>query len=161
MNVTFLGLGAIGAPMARHLAKAPFSLTVWNRTAERASAFASETSTRAAASPADAVRGAAVVITCLPTSREVETLLDGDNGILAGIADGALFIDCTSGDPATSRRISERLASRNIAFMDAPVSGGVSGAVKGELTIMCGAEPALSARGVRQEDRAVRPRRCR
>jgi 3-hydroxyisobutyrate dehydrogenase len=140
VNVTFLGLGAIGAPMARHLAKAPFSLTVWNRTAERARAFASETGARAAASPAEAVRGAAAVITCLPTSREVESLLDGDSGLLTGLAEGTLFIDCTSGDPATSRRIADRLASRRIAFMDAPVSGGVSGAIKGELTIMCGAD---------------------
>jgi 3-hydroxyisobutyrate dehydrogenase len=140
VNVTFLGLGAIGAPMARHLAKAPFSLTVWNRTAERARGFASETGARAAASPAEAVRGAAAVITCLPTSREVESLLDGDSGLLTGLAEGTLFIDCTSGDPATSRRIADRLASRRIAFMDAPVSGGVSGAIKGELTIMCGAD---------------------
>ena len=132
--------------MARHLAKAPFSLTVWNRTAERARAFATETGARAAASPADAVRGAAVVITCLPTSREVEMLLDGDTGILTGISDGALFIDCTSGDPATSRRIADRLTTRSIAFMDAPVSGGVNGAIKGELTIMCGAEPATFER---------------
>jgi 3-hydroxyisobutyrate dehydrogenase len=146
VNVTFLGLGAIGAPMARHLAKAPFSLTVWNRTADRARTFASETGARVAASPAEAVRGAAVVITCLPTSREVETLLDGESGILAGLADGSLFIDCTSGDPPTSRRISDRLASRNIAFMDAPVSGGVNGAINGELTIMCGAAPATFER---------------
>jgi 3-hydroxyisobutyrate dehydrogenase len=73
-------------------------------------------------------------------------LLDGDQGILAGLADGTLFIDCTSGDPATSRRIADRLAARNIAFMDAPVSGGVSGAIKGELTIMCGAAPATFER---------------
>ena len=125
--------------MARHLAKPPFSLSVWNRTAERARTFAAETGARVASSPADAARGAAVVITCVPTSREVETLVDGENGILAGLGDGTLFIDCTSGDPATSRRISERLASKNVAFMDAPVSGGVSGAIKGELTIMCGA----------------------
>jgi len=132
--------------MARHLAKPPFALTVWNRTAERARAFASETGARAASSPAEAVRGAAAVITCLPTSREVEALLDGESGILAGLADGSLFIDCTSGDPATSRRTADRLASRNVAFMDAPVSGGVSGAIKGELTIMCGAAPATFER---------------
>jgi 3-hydroxyisobutyrate dehydrogenase len=146
VNVSFLGLGAIGAPMARHLAKPPFSLTVWNRTAERARAFAAETGARVASTPAEAARGAAVVVTCVPTSREVETLLDGDTGILEGLGDGTLFIDCTSGDPATSRRIADRLATRNIAFMDAPVSGGVSGAIKGELTIMCGAAPATFER---------------
>ena len=147
MNVSFLGLGAIGAPMARHLAKPPFALSVWNRTAARAAEFASETGARHAASPADAARGADVVVTCLPTSLEVESLLDGDDALLAGLARGSLLIDCTSGDPATSRRIAARLAERDIAFMDAPVSGGVSGAVQGTLTIMCGADDATLGRG--------------
>lgn len=146
MNVSFLGLGAIGAPMARHLAKPPFSLTVWNRTTERARAFGAETGARVAASPADAARGADVVVTCVPTSREVEALLDGNDGLLAGLSSGALVIDCTSGDPATSRRVAARLAERGVAFMDAPVSGGVSGAQQGTLTIMCGAEPATLER---------------
>jgi 3-hydroxyisobutyrate dehydrogenase len=132
--------------MARHLAKPPFSLAVWNRTTERAHAFGAETGARVAASPADAARGADVVVTCLPTSHEVESLLDGSNGLLAGLADGVLFIDCTSGDPTTSRRIAGRLADRNVAFMDAPVSGGVSGAQQGTLTVMCGADPATLER---------------
>jgi len=140
VNVSFLGLGAIGAPMARHLAKPPFSLSVWNRTAERARAFADQTPARVAATPADAARGADVVVTCLPTSREVESLLDGSDGLLAGLAPNALVIDCTSGDPATSRRIATRLSERGIGFMDAPVSGGVSGAQQGTLTVMCGAD---------------------
>ena len=142
MNVSFLGLGAIGAPMARHLAKPPFSLTVWNRTVERAQAFAAETGARVAKSPADAARGADVVITCLPTSHEVESLLDGEDGLVAGLSSTALFIDCTSGDPATSRRIAARLAQKGTAFIDAPVSGGVSGAQQGTLTVMCGADEA-------------------
>jgi 3-hydroxyisobutyrate dehydrogenase len=146
VNVSFLGLGAIGAPMARHLAKPPFSLAVWNRTKARADAFVAETGARVAVSPADAARGANVVITCLPTSREVEALLDGPDGVLAGLAPQSLFIDCTSGDPATSRRIAARLAERETAFMDAPVSGGVSGAQQGALTVMCGADEATFER---------------
>jgi 3-hydroxyisobutyrate dehydrogenase len=146
VNVSFLGLGAIGAPMARHLAKPPHTLTVWNRTIERARTFGADTGAHVAASPADAARGAEVVITCLPTSQEVEAVLDGTDGILAGLSPNTLFIDCTSGDPATSRRIAGRLAERGVAFMDAPVSGGVSGAVKGELTVMCGADEATFER---------------
>src|SRR5215204_1390513 len=92
VNVSFLGLGAIGAPMARHLAKPPFTLCVWNRTTARAAAFAADTGARAARSPADAARGADVVITCLPTSREVESLLDGADGLLAGLSDQSLMI---------------------------------------------------------------------
>lgn len=145
MKVAFLGLGAIGAPMARHLAPR-YELSVWNRTASKATAFAKETSSQAANTPADAVRGAAVAITCLPTSREVESLLDGDDGMLGAFDSGATLIDCTSGDPATSRRIAARLAERGVGFVDAPVSGGVSGAMKGILTIMCGGDEATMAR---------------
>src|SRR5829696_3210777 len=107
-SVAFLGLGAIGRPMARRLAEAGHALAAWNRTADRAASFARETGTRHAGTPADAARGAAVVITCLPTSREVEALLDGADGLLAGLERAATFVDCTSGDPATSRRIAAR-----------------------------------------------------
>jgi 3-hydroxyisobutyrate dehydrogenase len=145
MKVAFLGLGAIGAPMARHLAPI-YDLSVWNRTTSRATEFAQQTSSTVASSPADAVRGAAVAITCLPTSREVEALLDGPEGMLGAFDRGSTLIDCTSGDPATSLRIAARLAERGVGFVDAPVSGGVSGAMKGVLTIMCGGDEATMAR---------------
>ena len=145
-SVAFLGLGAIGRPMARRLAEAGHALAVWNRTADRAASFARETGARHAGSPADAARGAAVVITCLPTSREVEALLDGADGLLAGLERDATFVDCTSGDPATSRRIAARLAERGVPFLDAPVSGGTSGAEQGTLTVMCGGDEAALAR---------------
>ena len=145
MKVAFLGLGAIGAPMARHLAPL-YELSVWNRTAARATQFAKEANSHAASSPADAVRGAAVAITCLPTSREVEKLLDWGEGMFNAFDRGATLVDCTSGDPATSRRIAARLAEKGVGFIDAPVSGGVSGATKGVLTIMCGGDEATMAR---------------
>jgi 3-hydroxyisobutyrate dehydrogenase len=158
MRVAFLGLGAIGAPMAVHLAKR-YDLTVWNRTAARAQAFAQSHGGRAAATPREAVEGAEVVLTCLPTSAEVEALLGGPDGMEAGLARGALFLDCTSGDPASSRRIAERLAARGVAFADCPVSGGTNGAEAGTLTVMVGgdaatferAQPILSAFGRRIE----------
>lgn len=141
-SVAFLGLGAIGRPMAHRVAAAGFDLTVWNRTAGRSREFAAAARARAAATAADAVRGAQVVIACLSTSQNVASLLDGPDGILAGIDRGALFVDCTSGDPATSARIAERLAERGVAFIDAPVSGGTSGAEKGILTVMVGGDAA-------------------
>lgn len=158
MRIGFLGLGAIGTPMALHLAKR-HSLTVWNRTRERATEFAGIHGARAAGTPREAAVGAEVVITCLPTSREVETLLAGPDGLEAGLRSGALLIDCTSGDPATSRRIAERLRARGVSFADAPVSGGVNGAEAGTLTVMVGcdseifgrAHPILSAFGKRIE----------
>jgi 3-hydroxyisobutyrate dehydrogenase len=146
-TVAFLGLGAIGRPMAARLAAAPdFALAVWNRTAERAGAFAATSGARHATSPADAARGADVVITCLPVSADVESLLDGADGLLAGLAGGAALVDCTSGDPATSRRIAARLAERGVGFLDAPVSGGTIGAEQGTLTVMVGGDAMLLER---------------
>jgi len=145
-TVAFLGLGAIGTPMAKHLARADLGLRVWNRTAARAAAFAAEHKVTHAATPASAARGADVIITCFPVSSDVESLLDGAEGLLAGLAKGATLVDCTSGDPATSKRIAARLAERGIGYLDAPVSGGVLGAEAGTLTVMVGGEAALLER---------------
>jgi 3-hydroxyisobutyrate dehydrogenase len=144
MHVGFLGLGAIGAPMAAHLARRG-RLTVWNRTASRATEFAARHGATAVATPREAA-AADVVITCLSTSADVASLLDGPDGLLAGFRPDALLLDCTSGDPATSRRIAARLAERGVAFADAPVSGGTNGAEAGTLTVMVGAEPAVFER---------------
>jgi 3-hydroxyisobutyrate dehydrogenase len=145
-RVAFLGLGAIGVPMASHLAREPFQLTVWNRTREKADAFAQENRSRVAESPADAARDAEFVITCLPSSREVEAVLEGKEGMLTTLGDNACVIDCTSGDPSASRRIASTLSERGASFMDAPVSGGVVGAKAGTLTVMCGAEESVFER---------------
>ena len=132
----FLGLGAIGRPMARRLAAAFPQTVVWNRTATVAQAFGREHGISVAATAADAARDADIVITCLPTSRDVEAVLDA--GLEEALRPGTVLLDCTSGDPATSRRIAARLAVRDVTFMDAPVSGGTIGAENGTLTIMCG-----------------------
>lgn len=140
MRVSFLGLGAIGAPMAAHLAKPPFELSVWNRTRDKAKAFATKYGCKSAPTPREAAADADIVITCLPSSREVHELMKGEDGLLAGLKSGALLIDCTSGDPATSVAIRDELRVAGARFVDAPVSGGVKGAVAGTLTIMCGGE---------------------
>lgn len=158
MKVAFLGLGAIGQPMAGHLARV-HSLTVWNRTAATAEQFAQANGCRSASTPEAAVRGAAVVVSCLPTSKEVEGVLDGPQGALAALDRGMLFLDCTSGDPESAQRISRRLNERGVAFADCPVSGGTNGAQAGTLTVMVGADqatfdrarPILSAFGKRIE----------
>jgi 3-hydroxyisobutyrate dehydrogenase len=142
-RVAFLGLGAIGAPMARHLVRDSIDLVVWNRTGSRAQEFAAATGATATLSVGDAVRDREIVISCLPTSRDVESLLGGADGALEALATGSIFVDCTSGDPATSRRIAETLERRGIGFIDAPVSGGVAGAEKGALTVMVGGRSEL------------------
>jgi 3-hydroxyisobutyrate dehydrogenase len=139
MAVAFLGLGAIGTPMAAHLAQRG-PLFVWNRTGAKAEQFASTYRATAVETPSQAASAADVVITCLPTSREVETVLYQPDGLLQGLHSGSLLLDCTSGEPTASRRFATELAKRGIAFADAPVSGGVSGAVAGTLTVMVGAD---------------------
>ncbi len=155
-RVAFLGLGAIGRPMAARVANR-FPLAVWNRTAARATEVAGQIGAEAAATPREAARGAAVVITCLPTSHEVAALLEGPDGIMAGLEPDAVVVDCTSGDPVTSRAIAQTLATKGIPFLDAPVSGGTNGAAAGTLTVMVGGDavvlervkPVLAAFGTR------------
>ena len=140
MKIAFIGLGDIGELMAAHLARDPFELVVWNRTAAKAEEFARNHKARVAATPADAVRDASVVITCLPSSVEVEAVLHGENGMLASLRKGAVLVDCTSGDPPTSRSIAAELGGRGVEFIDAPVSGGTTAAKSGTLTVMWGGE---------------------
>jgi 3-hydroxyisobutyrate dehydrogenase len=144
LNVAFLGLGSIGRVMARRVAGAGFPLAVWNRTADRAESFAREHEARLGRSAAEAAKDADVVVTCLSTSLDVEEVLEA--GLYGGLTRGATLLDCTSGDPATSRRIAERLVQRGVSFMDAPVSGGVKGAEEGTLTVMCGGDAATLER---------------
>lgn len=143
-RIGFAGLGAIGRPIAVHLAGE--ALTVWNRTPAKAQTFAGEYGAAVASSPRALAEGAEVVFTCLPNSPEVEQLLDGENGLEAGLAPGTVLVDLTSGVPEASRRIAERLARRGVAFVDAPVSGGTKGAEAGTLTIMVGGAEADVAR---------------
>jgi 3-hydroxyisobutyrate dehydrogenase len=135
-RLAFLGLGDIGTPMAARLART-CELTVWNRTATKAATFAAEHDVTAAKTLADAVRGAEIVASCLPTSPDVEGLLDQ---ALPALQKGAVWVDFTSGDPAGSRRIAARLATVGVSYLDAPVSGGVAGAEAGTLTIMVGGD---------------------
>jgi 3-hydroxyisobutyrate dehydrogenase len=141
--------------MARHLAQKGFELSVWTRTTAKSDAFAREFGARAASGPGDAARDADVVITCLPSSVEVEAVATSPDGILKTIKSRAMLLDCTSGDPEASKRLAELLSKKGCAFVDAPVSGGVAGAEAGKLTVMCGgsnedfarARPVLEAFG--------------
>lgn len=137
MKVAFLGLGAIGFPIAGHTKKNYEDTLVWNRTGSVADRHASEHGTRAAALAECAAADA--VVSCVPTSREVSALVDEMIGSLRA---GTIWIDCTSGDPATTRRIAERLAGAGVAYVDAPVTGGKLGAEAGKLTIMVGGAAA-------------------
>jgi len=135
-QVGFIGLGALGRPTAVHVAR-EFETTVWNRTLERAWAFGEQQGAAVAETVPQLVEWADVVITCLPTSTDVREVVEQGG---ASWSEGQLLVDATSGDPAASRAIAEWLAGRGAGFVDAPVSGGTSGAEAGELTVMLGGE---------------------
>jgi len=143
-RVAFAGLGAIGRPMAARLTDR-YDVAVWNRTAAVATEFARSHGATAAASPRELAAGAAAVFTCLPSSHEVAALLDGPEGLAAGLEPGAMLIDCTSGDPVTTGAIARKLEENGVAFVDAPVTGGVAGAEAGTLTAMVGGSPQAFA----------------
>ena len=149
-RIAFLGLGDIGSRMAQRIATAGFDLAVWNRTPARAQEFAAALTgglrTHISTSAAEAASGADVIITCLSTSGDVVSLLADNPTLLNGISRGAVWVDCTSGDPPTSRRLAADLAERGISFINAPVSGGTSGADQGTLTVMCGGDAEVLAR---------------
>jgi 3-hydroxyisobutyrate dehydrogenase len=133
MKIAFIGLGAMGYPMARHLAK-QHELRVWNRTRSVAERFAGEERCTLAAS-LDECADAAAIITIVPTSREVDEIVDE---IAPRLREGTLWIDCTSGDPVTSRQTARRLGELGVELVDAPVTGGTPGAEAGSLTVMIG-----------------------
>jgi 3-hydroxyisobutyrate dehydrogenase len=128
----------MGRPMAANLARAGHELTVWNRTAEKAEAFASEHGAAAAGSPAEAARGAEAVITMVVDVPDVEAVLFGEGGAAEAMEQGALAIDMSTIAPSASRAIGERLAVKGIEFLDAPVTGSRPRAEDGTLTIMVG-----------------------
>jgi 3-hydroxyisobutyrate dehydrogenase len=145
-RVAFLGLGDIGSLMARRVAAAGYELAVWNRTPARTERFvaglADPSRVRSVATAAEAVRGADVIVSCVSTSADVAAILAsaGGGGVTGALTRGAVWVDCTSGDPPTCQVIEAQLAAVGVAFLDAPVSGGTSGAEQGTLTVMCGGD---------------------
>lgn len=145
IRVGFCGLGTMGAAMAANVARAGYPLTVWNRTPGRAGAAVAAGAVEAL-SPAAAASASEVVVVCVSDTPDVEAVLFGDNGLADGLAEGSLIIDCSTIAPGATREFAERLAESGIGFVDAPVSGGSEGAIKGTLTIMVGGTDADVAR---------------
>jgi 3-hydroxyisobutyrate dehydrogenase-like beta-hydroxyacid dehydrogenase len=148
LRVGFIGLGTMGAPMARNLAKAGFSLTVATRSPGKARTFAQELGgeVRAAGSAAEAAKGCDVVVSCLPDSPEVEEVHLGEGGTVLGAAAGSVVVDCSTIAAEAARSVHARLAASGLAFLDAPVSGGQKGAIEGTLTFFVGGEAAALER---------------
>jgi 2-hydroxy-3-oxopropionate reductase len=136
-QIGFIGLGIMGKPMAQRLLAAGHELRVHNRSAGAVGELAAA-GAHASPSAEEAARGAEVVITMLPDSPDVEEVVLGAGGVADAIDSGALYIDCSTIAPATSRRIAQALGERGVEALDAPVSGGEPGAREGTLSIMCG-----------------------
>lgn len=145
MKIAFLGLGVMGAPMARHLAQAGHDVTVYNRTAGKAEAWVAAHGGRSAPSPAAAADGAEAVLTCVGNDDDLRAVVLGPEGALAAMAPGTLFVDHTTVSATIAREIADAGEGRGVLVLDAPVSGGQAGAENGALTIMCGGSDAAFA----------------
>ena len=145
-RVGFLGLGIMGSPMAASLRRAGHELTVFNRTRERAKAWAAEHGATVAATPAQAAAGADVVFTMVVDGAQVRALLLGENGVAAGAEPRTLCVDTSTIAPAEAREIGAALAERDLRFVDAPVTGSSPRARDATLTIMAGGAPDDVAR---------------
>ena len=156
-RIGFIGLGVMGGPIARHLAKAGHELTVYNRTLAKAEAWAAEHGGRVATSPAEAAEGQDAVISCVGTDDDLAAITLGRDGAFKAMREGVLFVDHTTVSAKIARQLAVEARTLGLLCVDAPVSGGQAGAENGTLSIMCGgradafaaAEPLMRAYGKR------------
>jgi 3-hydroxyisobutyrate dehydrogenase-like beta-hydroxyacid dehydrogenase len=156
MKIGFLGLGTMGAPMANNLRKSGHSVTVWNRTAGKAEALVKK-GARAAATPREAASGQDVVFLCVSDEKAVDAVLDGPDGVLAGIAAGTVLVDASTSGVRSARSAEERARAKGVAFLAAPLLGSRAMAEKAQLTVVVGG-PTEAREKARPAIRAVSAR---
>ncbi|MDE1461783.1 NAD(P)-dependent oxidoreductase [Spartinivicinus poritis] len=137
-KIAFIGLGVMGFPMAGHLAKAGYQVTVYNRTISKAKAWCEEYQGSYAATPAEAVKQADIVCCCVGNDDDLRQVTLTAEGAFAGMKPGAIFIDHTTTSAQVARELAQQAEHKQVVFFDAPVSGGQAGAENGQLTIMVG-----------------------
>ena len=142
MQIAFIGMGTMGAPMARNLLEAGYPVTVHNRNREREIPLNEAGATRAE-SPAEAAAAADVVIVCVSDTPDVEAIVLGEQGVLQGAKAGTVVVDMSTISPAATCAMAEALAAKEVDMLDAPVSGGSEGAQQGTLSIMVGGDAAV------------------
>jgi len=143
VTCAFLGLGVMGGPMARHLAAKGHAVTVWNRTEAKARAWATANTGKAAETPAKAITGATHIFMCLGDDPDVQTVFDA---LAPALKAGQVIADHTTASAGLARRLEAAAKEKGAGFIDAPVSGGQAGAENGQLTVMCGGDPATFAK---------------
>ena len=141
-KLAFLGLGVMGFPMAGHLAKAGHDVTVYNRTTAKAENWAKEHGGAFATTPAEAAKGADIVLACVGNDNDLRSVCTGPDGAFATMEKGALFVDHTTVSPAVTRELYSAAKDAGLGFIDAPISGGQAGAENAQLSIMCGGDKA-------------------
>jgi 3-hydroxyisobutyrate dehydrogenase-like beta-hydroxyacid dehydrogenase len=146
MRAAFVGLGVMGFPMAGHLQREGHQVAVYNRTAAKAEAWVAKFGGRAAASPAEAARNAEIIFTCVGNDDDLRSVVLGETGAIAGMAEGSILVDHTTASAEIARTLAGLAAEHRLGFLDAPVSGGQAGAENGQLAIMVGGEEEVFAR---------------
>ena len=145
-KLAFLGMGVMGFPMAGHLKKAGHDVVVYNRSAKKAQEWAAKHGGGTGATPAEAAKGADIVLVCVGNDDDLRSVIYGDNGALAGMASGTILVDHTTASAEVAREIYAQAKKKGIAFLDAPVSGGQAGAENGQLGIMVGGDDDVFAK---------------
>lgn len=140
LKLTFLGLGAMGFPMAGHLQAAGHQVTVYNRNPAKAQAWVEEFGGQLAATPREAAQGADIIFACVGNDDSLREVTKGTDGAFHGMQAGAIFVDHTTTSAEVAKELAAVAQSMGLHFMDAPVSGGQAGAINGVLTVMCGGE---------------------
>ena len=146
MKVSFIGLGNMGFPMAGHLAAGGHDVTVYNRTITKAETWVGKHGGGHAETPALAAKGAEIAFVCVGNDDDLRSVVFGPDGVLAGLAEGAILVDHTTASAGVAREIATHGAEAGIGFLDAPVSGGQNGAEGGVLTVMAGGDEATFER---------------
>jgi len=141
-KVAFIGLGVMGFPMAGHLKAKGYEVTVYNRTGAKAEEWVKKHGGKSAPTPAAAAKDQDFVMTMVGNDKDVEDVILGKDGALAGMRKGAILVDHTTASADVARKVFEAAKAKGVAFIDAPVSGGQAGAEYGKLTVMCGGEQA-------------------
>ena len=139
-KVAFLGLGAMGFPMAGHLARAGHDVTVYNRTAAKAKRWVEPYGGASASTPAAAAKGCDLVFACVGNDDDLRSVTTGDDGAFAAMKKGSVFVDHTTASASVARELAGLATDSGFHFVDAPVSGGTVGAENGALTVMCGGD---------------------
>lgn len=146
-NVAFIGLGVMGFPMAGHLvAKGGHNVTVYNRNADKAKAWADKFKGKTAPTPKAAAEGQDFVMACVGNDNDLRAVTIGADGAFAGMTKGAVFVDHTTASAEVARELNDAANKAGFHFIDAPVSGGQAGAENGVLTVMCGGDAAIYAK---------------